>query len=88
MGITGIGAVVFKSLGPPPFWSGPQDFISTLAAVYAAVTLKAEECAFGESGDNQVDISHSESIDPPMCVLPPSVSDGIIETSLVTLHVS
>ena len=50
-----IEAALLKRLGPPPFWSGTQDFISTLAAVYAAVTLKAEECAFGESGDNQTE---------------------------------
>ncbi len=50
-----IEAALIKSMGPPPFWSGSQDFIATLSAVYAAVTLKAEEWAFGESGDNQTE---------------------------------
>lgn len=43
-----VGAALLKRLGTPPFWEGPQDFLTTLGAVYAAVTAGAMGQAYGE----------------------------------------
>ncbi|MBC7252056.1 MAG: SWIM zinc finger family protein [Anaerolineae bacterium] len=45
-----VEAAVLKRLGAPPFWEGPQDFLSSLGAIYAAVTARAMEQAFGQNG--------------------------------------
>lgn len=52
-----VEASLLKRLGAPPFWKEPQDFLTTLGTVYAAVTARAMEQAFGESHD------HTESVD-------------------------
>jgi len=44
-----VQAALLKRLGTPPFWKGPPDFLIALGAVYAAVTARAMEVAFGEN---------------------------------------
>jgi uncharacterized Zn finger protein len=44
-----VEAALLKRLGAPPFWKGSQDFLTTLGTVYAAVTARAMERAFGEN---------------------------------------
>jgi len=48
-----VEAALLKRLGTPPFWEGSQDFLTSLGAVYAAVTAGAMGQAYG--GDNERD---------------------------------
>ena len=43
-----IEIALLKRMGPPPFWRSSRDFLAMLRPVYAAVTAKAMELAFGE----------------------------------------
>jgi uncharacterized Zn finger protein len=42
-----VEAALLKRMGPPPFWRSSRDFLSMLSPVYAAVTARAMELAFG-----------------------------------------
>jgi len=44
-----VEAALLKRLGTPPFWKGPPDFLNALGTVYATVTARAMEEAFGEN---------------------------------------
>jgi uncharacterized Zn finger protein len=44
-----VETALLKRLGPPPFVRRPAAFKGTLSLVYAAVTRRAQELAFGES---------------------------------------
>ncbi|MGQ9600820.1 MAG: SWIM zinc finger family protein [Anaerolineae bacterium] len=46
-----VEAALLKRLGTPPFWKGPPDFLVALGKVYAAVTARAMEEAFGGKYD-------------------------------------
>jgi len=42
-----VEAALLKRMGPPPFWRSSRDFLAMLSPVYAAVTARAMELAFG-----------------------------------------
>lgn len=42
-----VEAALLKRMGPPPFWRSSRDFLTMLSPVYAAVTARAMELAFG-----------------------------------------